>query len=86
MSRSGRNARRQRLINANNWTPTACLDPVNAHDQARRDQMTVDLDAWIQQVGIDGWQREVARRRKERNLALREQRLQRVNRIATLCS
>jgi hypothetical protein len=82
MSRSGRNARRWRLINANNWTPTACLDPLDAHDQARRDQMTANRDNWIKQVGIDGWQHEVARRRKERNLALRQRRLQRVNRIA----
>jgi hypothetical protein len=80
MSRSGRNARRQRLINADNWwsQDASCV----ADDQARRDQMTANRDNWIKQVGIDGWQREVARRRKERNQALRKRRLQRVNRIA----
>lgn len=85
MSRSGRAARKARLIasgkwqDAAGWTPGAVLDrqaaaDTDAADAARRERILAERDAWIAARGLQAWQAELVRRRGERNMRLRDRR------------
>jgi hypothetical protein len=63
MSRAGRRARRQRLIDADQWTPSSSL-PGPADGRLTR--IIAERDGWIREAGLLGWRREQNRRRAPR--------------------
>jgi hypothetical protein len=83
VSRSGRGARRARLIAAGqwqaaaNWTPSRVLGAgqdasfPDTDDQQHRERILAERDEWIMSAGTLGWQRECDRRRAERTTAQR---------------
>jgi hypothetical protein len=77
VNRAGRRARRERLIAAGLWTPTAILAASEREQEDNRARALIaERDAWIREVGLLGWQRAQARRRAARIAAGRDRRAQ----------
>jgi hypothetical protein len=76
VSRAGWRARRERLIAAGLWEPSAILAASEREPEGNRARAFIaERDDWLREVGSDGWQREQNRRRASRTAATR-QRLQ----------
>jgi hypothetical protein len=75
VSRSGRRARRERLIAAGLWQPSTVLaETQRAADDSRVRALIADRDTWIREAGLLGWQQEQARRRAARTARSKDRR------------
>lgn len=67
MSKAGRRARRERLIESGEWSPASALDAISVKpEDARTRALLAERDALFRAGGRDGWQREMNRRRAAR--------------------